>query len=162
MPYCLGGRSLFKQRDVMTLSSVDCSALVQLAYHACGLLIPRIFHTQFLQTIPINPVAMQPGDLVFFKRKKKDFLLVGHVAMYLGNEMLIEFTEFDYAKTVRTISMKDYFGASLHELSQGYELFNEDSERHAKIFFGTMFASEDAAANLRKKFINLLRDDFSV
>ncbi len=160
MPYSLGGRSMFQKDNDMVYSSVDCSALVQLAYHAMGLLIPRISHAQYLRAQPIEPIAMQPGDCIFFKNKKKDFLLVGHVVMYLGNDMLIESTGVKgEASGVRIISSKDYFGVPLEQLSQGCEVLQADPARHSKLFFGTFLPSHNAAVDLRKKFLTLMRGE---
>ena len=136
---------------------------MQLVYHVCGLLIPRIAHAQYLYATPINPVDMQAGDLIFFKRKRKDFNIVGHVAMYLGDGMLIESTGLQLQMNkVRVISVEDYFGMPLEKLSQGCEVLGdgEDSElRHAKLFFGTFLSSRDAAVDLRKNFLSLMRGE---
>ena len=158
MPYSLGGRSMFQKNNDMVYSSVDCSALVQLAYHACGLLIPRISHAQYMSVQPIEPSAMRPGDCIFFKNKKKDFLLVGHVVMYLGDDLLIESTGVKgEASGVRIVSSKEYFGFSLDKLSQGCEVLQDDPARHSKLFFGTFLPAHEAAVDLRKKFLTLIR-----
>ena len=162
MPYNLGGRSLFKKGENRVLSSVDCSALVFLAYHACGLFIPKTAHPQFLFSTECDPVDMQPGDLVFFKRKSKNFALVGHVAMYLGNGQLIESTGLKNSEQrVRIVSVENYFGAPLEDLYQGCEVMQADKEAHATLFFRTFLPSDAAALGLRRKFLSLMRGDFT-
>src|SRR6202044_1438284 len=63
--------------------SYDCSGLVQAAWAAAGVGIPRDTYSQVagLPAIPLS--SLQPGDLVFFDGD-------GHVAMYVGNNMLID------------------------------------------------------------------------
>jgi cell wall-associated NlpC family hydrolase len=163
MPYNLGGRTLFKKRENMLLSSVDCSGLVFLAYHANGLFIPKISHAQFLFSSERDPALMQPGDLIFFKRKSKEFTLVSHVVMYLGEGMLIESTGLQSSsQQVRIISVEDYFGAPLDELTQGCEVLKNNPEAHARIFFRTYLPSTEAAEVLRRKFLAVMRGDFAV
>lgn len=57
----------------------DCSGLMQAAFAASGIWLPRDSYQQeaFLQKIPVE--ALIPGDLVFFGGEK-----VNHVALYLG------------------------------------------------------------------------------
>jgi peptidoglycan DL-endopeptidase CwlO len=63
--------------------SYDCSGLVQAAWASAGVSIPRDTYSQVagLPAIPLS--SLQPGDLVFFDGD-------GHVAMYVGNNMLID------------------------------------------------------------------------
>ena len=65
----------------------DCSGLVQAAYRAAGVLLPRVAQTQF-DAGPRVPAgsAWAPGDLVFFGTSPR---AVTHVGIYLGaGEML--------------------------------------------------------------------------
>ncbi|HEY9851127.1 MAG TPA: C40 family peptidase [Leptolyngbyaceae cyanobacterium] len=59
----------------------DCSGLMQAAFAASGIWIPRDAYQQeaFTQRIAIE--QLQPGDLIFFGAKEK----ATHVALYLGN-----------------------------------------------------------------------------
>lgn len=66
----------------------DCSGLVQAAYRAAGVQLPRVAQTQYdagpqLQTFT-SPL---PGDLVFFGLSFRD---VSHVGMYLGGGEMID------------------------------------------------------------------------
>jgi len=63
--------------------SYDCSGLVQAAWAAAGVAIPRDTYSQVaaLPAIPLS--SLQPGDLVFFDGD-------GHVAIYVGKGMLID------------------------------------------------------------------------
>ena len=61
----------------------DCSGLVQAAWAAAGVSIPRTTYAQWsaLPHVPLS--ALQPGDLVFFNAE-------GHVAIYVGGNMIID------------------------------------------------------------------------
>lgn len=157
--YLLGGRSM-QQSDEQVLSGVDCSGLVHLVYHACGFLIPRSAHAMYASATPIAPAALAPGDLIFFKRATKKFLEVGHVAMYLGAGNLIEATGLlDSCKAVQIVAITDYFGLPLEKLTQGMEVLHHRKRAHAKLFFGTFLPSQDAAVDLRNKFLTLMRGE---
>jgi cell wall-associated NlpC family hydrolase len=61
----------------------DCSGLVQAAWAAAGIAIPRDTYSQ-VAGLPAVPLSnLQPGDLVFFDGD-------GHVAMYVGGGMIID------------------------------------------------------------------------
>jgi cell wall-associated NlpC family hydrolase len=63
--------------------SYDCSGLVQAAWAAAGVAIPRDTYSQ-VAALPAVPLSdLQLGDLVFFDGD-------GHVAMYVGGGMLID------------------------------------------------------------------------
>ncbi|MEG3436251.1 C40 family peptidase [Pannus brasiliensis CCIBt3594] len=62
----------------------DCSGLMQAAFSASGIWIPRDSYQQeaFCQTI--HREELQPGDLIFFGNER-----INHVALYLGNNSYI-------------------------------------------------------------------------
>jgi len=64
-------------------NAFDCSGLVQAAWAAAGVSIPRTTYEQVaaLPSVPLS--AIQPGDLLFFDGD-------GHVGMYVGGGMLID------------------------------------------------------------------------
>jgi hypothetical protein len=63
----------------------DCSGLMQAAYLAEGIWLPRDSYQQADFTQRISQKELLPGDLVFFAKEVK----VNHVAMYLGEELYI-------------------------------------------------------------------------
>jgi peptidoglycan DL-endopeptidase CwlO len=63
--------------------SFDCSGLVQAAWAAAGVSIPRTTYDQWASLPHIAMSAIQPGDLVYFDG-------IGHVAMYVGNNYIID------------------------------------------------------------------------
>jgi cell wall-associated NlpC family hydrolase len=63
--------------------SFDCSGLVQAAWAAAGVSIPRTTYDQWAALPHISTSALQPGDLLYFDG-------IGHVAMYVGNNYIID------------------------------------------------------------------------
>lgn len=61
----------------------DCSGLVQQAWAAAGVSIPRTTYAQYDALPHVSKADLVPGDLVFFDG-------VGHVAMYVGNGWIID------------------------------------------------------------------------
>ena len=63
--------------------SYDCSGLVQAAWAAAGVTIPRDTYEQWAALPHIATSAIQPGDLLFYDGE-------GHVAMYVGGGYIID------------------------------------------------------------------------
>jgi cell wall-associated NlpC family hydrolase len=61
----------------------DCSGLVQAAWAAAGLSIPRDTYEQWAALPHIPSSDIQPGDLLYYDGE-------GHVAMYVGNGMIVD------------------------------------------------------------------------
>jgi cell wall-associated NlpC family hydrolase len=66
----------------------DCSGLVQAAYRAAGVALPRVAQDQFDAGPPVPVGAtVQPGDLVFFGASPT---AVDHVGLYVGAGEMID------------------------------------------------------------------------
>ena len=63
--------------------SYDCSGLVQAAWSAAGVSIPRTTYDQWASLPHVSTSALEPGDLLFFDGE-------GHVAMYVGGGYMID------------------------------------------------------------------------
>ena len=63
----------------------DCSGLIQAAFAAAGIWLPRDAYQQEAFTENITMAALQPGDLVFFGSTHK----ATHVGLYLGAGLYI-------------------------------------------------------------------------
>jgi peptidoglycan DL-endopeptidase CwlO len=61
----------------------DCSGLVQAAWAAAGVAIPRDTYEQWAALAHISASAIEPGDLLYYNGE-------GHVAMYVGNGYIID------------------------------------------------------------------------
>lgn len=61
----------------------DCSGLVQAAWASAGVQIPRDTYEQYAALPHISSSALEPGDLMFYNG-------ISHVAMYVGDGMLID------------------------------------------------------------------------
>ncbi|HTJ72609.1 MAG TPA: bifunctional lytic transglycosylase/C40 family peptidase [Actinospica sp.] len=66
----------------------DCSGLVQAAFEAAGVTLPRVAQDQYTAT-KNNPTGghIEPGDLVFYGTSVND---ITHVGIYLGNNVMVD------------------------------------------------------------------------
>ena len=71
---------------------LDCSGLTQWAYHEAGLDLPRLAQEQDVGTA-VNQGSLRPGDLAVWD---------GHVAMIVGNGMMIEAGDPVQVSPIRT------------------------------------------------------------
>lgn len=62
----------------------DCSGLMQYAYRAAGISLPRTAAQQQRVGLAVSRANLQPGDLVFFGSPAY------HVGMYLGNGLMVQ------------------------------------------------------------------------
>lgn len=69
-------------------NSFDCSGFTQYVYAHFGKSLPRSSSAQYASASKISKSSLQPGDLVFFSNSSSGGS-VGHVAIYMGNGMII-------------------------------------------------------------------------
>ena len=87
-------------------NAFDCSGLMQYSWGAAGRALPHSSNAQSGMGTPVSRDALQPGDLVFF------FSPVSHVAMYVGNGMIVHAsTEGQPVKVVSLASLPGYNSA---------------------------------------------------
>jgi peptidoglycan DL-endopeptidase CwlO len=71
-------------------ASFDCSGLVEWSFAQAGIRMPRVAADQ-ARTGPAVPVSqLQPGDLLFYHTDPTAPGYISHVAIYLGNGMMIQ------------------------------------------------------------------------
>ncbi|MBP9765143.1 C40 family peptidase [Candidatus Babeliales bacterium] len=134
--YSWGGRST--QQD-QYISSVDCSALVNLSFLTLGLQTPRMSHEQYLASHRIHHGKdLQIGDLVFFCSTTKHINRMNHVMIYIGNEQLLESTLAGDEK-VRIIDFEKRMGKPRHMIQTEDICKDETDEYH--VYFGTFFTA---------------------
>ncbi len=81
----------------------DCSGLVQAAWAAAGVTIPRDTYQQWAALPHIATSAIMPGDLLFYDG-------IGHVAMYVGGGYIIDAPQT--GMVIQKLPMNDSWYAS--------------------------------------------------
>ncbi|MCL2586551.1 MAG: bifunctional lytic transglycosylase/C40 family peptidase, partial [Streptosporangiales bacterium] len=72
----------------------DCASLVQMAWRAAGVSIPRTTYQQWHAGTSVTSIGkLAPGDLIFIPGSDATPAGPGHVGMYVGNGMLINAPE---------------------------------------------------------------------
>lgn len=100
-PYVFGAPAY--RKDIF-----DCSSFVQHVYGKYGIHLPRNSRQQYQVGRPIPLSKLRKGDLLFFttpKRKKKIGLnRIGHVAIFLGNNMILHTSRNEKQVTITSLS----------------------------------------------------------
>jgi hypothetical protein len=88
----------------------DCSGLVQAAYRAAGIALPRTAQAQYQTGPPVPEGELEPGDLVFYGTGRD----IHHVGLYLGGGEMVNAPDFHIPVRVGSVRYAgdDYFGAS--------------------------------------------------
>ncbi len=84
--------------------SYDCSGLVQAAWGAAGVAIPRTTYDQWAALPHISTSALEPGDLLYFDG-------IGHVAMYVGGGSIIDAPQT--GSNVQKMSLSGWYASTL-------------------------------------------------
>lgn len=80
--YALAQRGKWYSTVPDGVTTFDCSLLVQKAYEAGGVRLPRTTYQQILVGTPVARANLLPGDLIFPS--------VEHVQLYIGNGQVVE------------------------------------------------------------------------
>ena len=70
--------------------SFDCSGLVQTAYRAAGVALPRVSRHQYGAGTHVSLRSLRAGDLLFYAKDTSDPRTIYHVGMYLGAGRMVE------------------------------------------------------------------------
>jgi cell wall-associated NlpC family hydrolase len=70
-------------------AAFDCSGLVQWAFRYAGVAMPRVSEEQWFTGPRVPYSEARPGDLLFWHYDPKDPSDIDHVAIYVGNGMMI-------------------------------------------------------------------------
>ncbi|MBE9117404.1 C40 family peptidase [Lusitaniella coriacea LEGE 07157] len=91
----------------------DCSGLMQAAFAASGIWLPRDSYQQAAFTQSIEIEELRPGDLIFFQQTAR----VSHVALYLGEGQYIHSSGKDIGRDGIGI---DQLSEDSNEVSRAY------------------------------------------
>jgi cell wall-associated NlpC family hydrolase len=88
----------------------DCSGLVQAAYRAAGIDLPRVAQAQFDAGPQVASVgAAEPGDLVFFGASTST---IDHVGIYVGGGQMIDAPHTGAVVRIESADLSDLVGAT--------------------------------------------------
>ncbi|MGC5664556.1 NlpC/P60 family protein [Micromonospora sp. WMMD723] len=88
-PYHFGGSCTDPHSGDPT-KQCDCSSLMQAAYRAAGITIPRTTHDQLHTGTPVtDPTHLRPGDLILIPGSHGTPTAPRHIGMYLGSGAVI-------------------------------------------------------------------------
>lgn len=94
-PYKLGGSGK---------TSIDCSTLTRVVYGNAGLSLPNTSYLQHREGVYVDLPDAVAGDLIFFKRRG----YIGHVGIYIGNNLFIHASQKRRQVTVASLD-NSYF-----------------------------------------------------
>ena len=80
----------------------DCSGLTSYAFSAAGIALPHSSRSQSAMGVMVDRADLQPGDLVFF------YDPISHVALYIGNGMMVHARTFGQPVAVTTVDQRGY------------------------------------------------------
>jgi cell wall-associated NlpC family hydrolase len=93
----------------------DCSGLTWASYRSTGYTLPRVAADQYHATSAsrVPPSQLLPGDLLFFSTTSKtDWTTVSHVAIYYGDNLMIEAAHEGTPVRVNQVWWSAFFGAT--------------------------------------------------
>ncbi len=82
VPYVWGGET--------PEAGFDCSGLVQWAFARAGVSVPRVTHDQWWAGTHVDYADAERGDLIFWRNDPTAPDYISHVAIYLGDGMMLE------------------------------------------------------------------------
>ncbi|TDD69417.1 C40 family peptidase [Actinomadura rubrisoli] len=112
--YQWGGTCTSPSRATATMGNCDCSSLVQMAYRAGGISIPRVTYDQWRFGQPIPAGQEKPGDLVFFRPGPRGPEHVGIVVDPSTHQMI------EAPRTGATVTPASYTRSSLMGFRRPY------------------------------------------
>ena len=97
-PYRYGGN---------TYRGIDCSGLVKKSYDSIGLDLPRTSRSQYLVGTAVTLGELQPGDLVFFRRRSYS-KTIGHVGLYVGDGYMVHAASHRHKVVLEKLTDTEY------------------------------------------------------
>ena len=93
-------------------ASYDCSGLVQHAFAAAGVSLPRTAAEQYIAGSHPDTPDLAPGDLLFWAVNTADPTTIDHEAIYLGGGYMIVAPHTGGFVSVQRVYVEGYFGAT--------------------------------------------------
>jgi cell wall-associated NlpC family hydrolase len=93
-------------------NSFDCSGLTLWAYAHVGIQLPRVAADQFNVGVHVPIGELLPGDLLFWADDLNDPRTIHHVAMYVGDGMMLAAPHTGDVVKVQPVYMSGYIGAT--------------------------------------------------
>jgi len=92
--------------------SWDCSGLTQWAFAQAGVVIPRTAADQYAAApTKVGLGELEPGDLLFWATNTADPTTIHHVAIYVGNGLMLAAPHTGANVQVEPVYLDGYFGA---------------------------------------------------
>jgi peptidoglycan DL-endopeptidase CwlO len=89
----------------------DCSGLTQWSYAHAGVSLPRTAAEQWNAGPHPSLAQLEPGDLLFWALNTSDPATIHHVAMYIGNGMMIAAPHTGENVQIQPVYMQGFIGA---------------------------------------------------
>jgi cell wall-associated NlpC family hydrolase len=110
-PYSFGG-DCTAPHSGQAAHQCDCSSLVQQAFKAADIGLPRTSQDQFHTGMPVAwPGQLQPGDLIFVPGADGTMAAPGHVGVYIGSGLVVAAPQT--GDVVRITALSPYWSGSL-------------------------------------------------
>jgi cell wall-associated NlpC family hydrolase len=90
----------------------DCSGLVQAAYAAAGIRLPRTARPQWRATRGVPTSALVAGDLLFFATDASNWDSIHHVGIYLGAGKMLHAPQSGDVVRIAPVWWEEFFGAT--------------------------------------------------
>jgi cell wall-associated NlpC family hydrolase len=93
-------------------SSFDCSGLTQWSYAHVGIQLPRVAADQWNAGTHIPIDQLLPGDLLFWATDVRSPVTIHHVAIYIGDGMMLAAPHTGDVVKIQPVYMNGYIGAT--------------------------------------------------
>ncbi len=90
----------------------DCSGLALYAWAQVGVYLPHYSGYQYTGQPQVSSSDLQPGDLVFYAYNTSDPSTIHHVAIWIGNDQIIEAPNSGSSVKISTMYWNGFIGAS--------------------------------------------------
>jgi cell wall-associated NlpC family hydrolase len=90
----------------------DCSGLALYAWAQVGIYLPHYSGYQYYSGKHVSPDQLQPGDLVFYAYNTSDPSTIHHVAIYAGNNQMVQAPQSGSYVMISPMRWSGFIGAT--------------------------------------------------